>query len=210
MADQRYQVMVVELDDVKPRNESDLPNLLTLVTVSTPDERFARLVGPKPSPRWTKGHVVCLRSDLSLTKTYDNLDRAKKAERRLVDRLLREGYIVNKRASHRRVYVIELDSSHLAQPGKGYLYVGETSLSPTERFAKHKSDATNRSGQRIGSRFVRNHGIRLRPDLAPAGFFLSKTESEQAEADCRRRLEKLGYRCEGAHLAKQKKPDPTV
>ena len=36
MADQRYRVMVVELDDVKPRNESGLENLLTLVTVSTP------------------------------------------------------------------------------------------------------------------------------------------------------------------------------
>ena len=80
-------MLIVELDDVKPRNESDLPNLLTLVTVSTPDERFARLIGPKPTPRWTKGHVVCPRTDLSLTKTFDNYDRAKKAERRLIDRL---------------------------------------------------------------------------------------------------------------------------
>jgi len=205
MADQHYRVMVVELDDVKPRNESGLPNLLSLITVSTPKERFARLIGPKPSPRWTKGHVAGPRSDLSLNKTYDNYDRAKKAERRLVDRLLRQGYIVNKRVSHRRVYVVELDGSHLANSGKGYLYVGETSLSPAERFAKHKSDATNKSGQRIGSRFVRNHGVRLRPDLAPDGFFLTKAESEQAEAECRRRLEVAGYRCEGAHLAKQKK-----
>ena len=204
MADQHYRVMVVELDDVKPRNESGLPNLLSLITVSTPEERFARLIGPKPSPRWTKGHVVGPRSDLSLTKIYDNYDRAKKAERRLVDRLLRQGYIVNKRASHRRVYVIELDGSHLTKPGKGYLYVGETSLTPSERFAKHKDDARNKNGKRIGSRFVRKKGLRLRPDLAPTGFALTKAEAEQAEADCRRRLEKLGYRCEGAHLAKSK------
>ena len=205
MADQHYRIMVVELDDVKPRNESGLPNLLTLITVSTPEERFARLIGSKPSPRWAKGRVVGPRDDLSLTKTYDNYDDAKKAERGLADRLLRQGYIVNKRIGHRRVYVVELDGSHLAKPGKGYLYVGETSLSPTERFAKHKSDATNKSGKRIGSRFVRNHGVRLRPDLAPDGFFLTKAESEQAEAECRLRLEAAGYRCEGAHLAKQKK-----
>jgi hypothetical protein len=209
MADQRYRVMVVELDDVKPRNESGLENLLTLVTVSTPEERFARLVGPKPSPQWTKGHVVALRSDLSITKTYGSLDSAKKAERRLVDRLLRKGYIVNRRVGHRRVYVIELDSSHLAKPGKGYLYVGETSLTPSERFAKHKDDARNKNGKRIGSRFVRKKGLRLRPDLAPTGFALTKAEAEQAEADCRRRLEKLGYRCEGAHLAKHK-PNPVA
>ena len=208
MADQHYRIMVVELDDVKPRNESGLPNLLTLITVSTPEERFARLIGSKPSPRWAKGRVVGPRDDLSLTKTYDNYDDAKKAERGLADRLLRQGYIVNKRIGHRRVYVVELDGSHLAKPGKGYLYVGETSLSPTERFAKHKSDATNKSGKRIGSRFVRNHGVRLRPDLAPDGFFLTKAESEQAEAECRLRLEAAGYRCEGAHLAKEKKSKP--
>lgn len=203
MAAQRYRVFVVELDDVKPRNESGLPNLITLVTVSTPQERFARLIGPKPSPRWTKGHVVGPRPDLSLNKNYDNLDRAKSAERRLVDRLLRQGYVVNNRASHRRVYVVELDASHLAKAGKGYLYVGETSLTPDERLQKHLAGATNSRGKSISSRFVRHHGIRLRPDLAPDGFFLSKNESEQAEADCRRRLEAAGYRCEGAHLAKR-------
>ena len=115
---------------------------------------------------------------------------------------------MNNRASHRRVYVVELDGSHLAKPGKGYLYVGETSLTPDERLHKHLTGATNSGGKSISSRFVRNHGIRLRPDLAPDGYFLTKAESEQAEADCRRRLEAAGYRCEGAHLAKQKKSKP--
>ena len=137
MADQGYRVFVVELDDVKPRNESGLPNLLTLITVSTPEERFARLIGQKPSPRWTIGRVVGPRPDLSLTKTYEGLDRAKKAERRLVDRLLRQGYIVNNRASQRRVYVVELDDSHLAKPGKGVrqglcLYPGELLMAASE------------------------------------------------------------------------------
>ena len=194
MAD-TYSVIVVELDDVCPRNESGLPNLLTLVTLSSPASRFARLVGEKPSPRWTSGHVVSLRGDLGLTKTYDTSAKAKKAERRLIDRLLRQGFVVNRRTPHRRVYVVELDPTAVKDPGRGFVYVGETGKLPEQRLEVHLTGASKYS------RWVRKYGLRLRPDLAPSEFFLSVKESELAEAACRLRLEAEGYEVRGAHLA---------
>lgn len=194
-------MIVVELDDIQPRNESDLPNLLTVITVSTPEERFERLLSGKRTPTWAIGHIVTLRNDLSIQKRYPSIQRAKKAERRLVKRLLRQGFIVNNMSPHRRVYVIELDHSHLKDPGNGFLYVGETSKTPEERFQQHMTGARAENGHNISSRWVRKYGKRLRPDLAPTGFFLTTSESETAEANCRIALEQAGYIVKGAHTA---------
>lgn len=199
-----YSVGVLELDDVKPRNESQLPNVLTFTTTSSLTERFQRFVTGTRCPGWAKDHVVRLRPDLSINRRYHSLQRAKAAERRLVDRLLRQGYIVNRRTPHRRVYVIELDHSHLPSPGKGFLYVGETSHRPTDRFQQHLSGAVSKSGRRLSSRWVERYGTQLRPDLAPQGFFLTLEESEAAEANCRIELEQQGYIVKGAHTARQK------
>jgi hypothetical protein len=198
-----YSVFVVEIDDVCPRNESGLPNVITLVTVSSTAERYQRLASGRSGPEWVHSHLVGIRKDLSLTKTYETLNSAKKAERRLASRLMRQGFIVNRRTDHRRVYVIELDDSHLVRKGKGYLYIGETSETPEVRFQKHRDGAVNKHGGSIASRYVQQHGKRLRPDLAPKEFFLTKIESELAEAECRKKLEAQGYRCEGAHLVKR-------
>ena len=70
---------------------------------------------------------------------------------------------------HHRVYVIELAPQALAsrrmqvanpdhRPDRPALYVGQTGHTPEERFQKH------RSGVKANA-FVRDHGVRLRPDL---------------------------------------------
>ena len=64
--------------------------------------------------------------------------------------------------------------------------------------------AKSKKGQKLSSRWVLRHGKRLRPDLAPSGFFLTKEESEAAEAQCRLHLEEAGYIVKGAHTAKEK------
>jgi hypothetical protein len=166
-----------------PRNESGKPNLATFVTVGDPAKKFERLGPGASGPQWIRGHVMGLNSDLSLTKIYPTLQRARTAERRLISRLLREGYIVNKRAPHRRVYVVELDGSHLVTPGKGYLYVGETSKLPEVRLAEHLSGAVSSTGHSIASKVVKRYGRQLRPDLAPQEFYLTKAEAELAEAE---------------------------
>lgn len=72
-------------------------------------------------------------------------------------------------AHHHSVYVVELDPAVLKDrkfraankghdPKKPCLYVGSTGLAVEERFANHKRGYK-------ANRFVRRHGLRLRPDL---------------------------------------------
>jgi hypothetical protein len=56
------------------------------------------------------------------------------------------------------VYVIELDDSLRKGTTKPAVYVGQSAKSPEERFAQHLL------GERA-SRYVRDHGVRLRPRL---------------------------------------------
>ncbi|RYY48457.1 MAG: hypothetical protein EOO24_67440 [Comamonadaceae bacterium] len=73
------------------------------------------------------------------------------------------------RSGHHHVYVVQLDDRvwnsarfRRANPdhvlGKPFVYVGMTGLDPDVRFDKHKAGIQ-------ANTFVRDHGIRLRPDL---------------------------------------------
>lgn len=194
-----YRLIVVELDDIVARRRHDRPNLLVAVSASDLDDRFARLQTGKGRPRWSAGHVVALRKDLGGDRTYVDLPAARRAERVLVEKLLRRGHTVNRRSPQRCVYVVELDSSHLSEPGAGFVYVGETSRTPEERFLQHRSDARTAEGRRLAASVVAKYGVRLRPDLAPSEFYLSKKEAEAAEAACAIELEKRGFVVRGAH-----------
>lgn len=90
------------------------------------------------------------------------------------------------------VYVVELDPTDLANCGpKGAVYVGETGLTPQERFAKHKA------GGRTSVRIVFERGLRLRPDLAPDKAFDSRAAVLRAENRTAKKLRNRGYRVQG-------------
>ena len=70
---------------------------------------------------------------------------------------------------HHHVYVVELADAVWNEPsfrranpdyrlGKPFVYVGMTGLDPDLRFDKHKADIQ-------ANRFVRDYGLRLRPEL---------------------------------------------
>ena len=70
---------------------------------------------------------------------------------------------------HHHVYVVELSDRVWNEPsfrranpdhqlGKPFVYVGMTGLDPDLRFDKHKAGIQ-------ANRFVRDYGLRLRPDL---------------------------------------------
>jgi len=75
------------------------------------------------------------------------------------------------------VYVVELskkvwtDSARFRQANPQYnpvlecLYVGMTSLTPIQRFQKHKQGYINKKGIKISSYFVEKYGLYLRPSL---------------------------------------------
>jgi hypothetical protein len=84
------------------------------------------------------------------------------------------------------VYVVELDPA-ASSTGGPCVYVGETALTPDERFKRHLA------GHRA-SRVVTRYGTRLRPDLADGiGPFPSKEDALQAERALAHALRARGF-----------------
>jgi hypothetical protein len=93
------------------------------------------------------------------------------------------------------VYVIELDAEVCAERsfwckgrrcGRTPVYVGQTALTPEERFANHLAG-------RRASRRVRRHGRRLRSDLMLSRELATRSEAESAEAALAEQLADAGY-----------------
>jgi hypothetical protein len=93
-----------------------------------------------------------------------------------------------------RVYVVELaDPAGRGRRGRPCLYVGQTTVTPAERFAQHKA------GHKA-SRVVRRHGLRLRPDLYEGLPLLASREAALVlEARVAAELRGRGYRVFGGH-----------
>lgn len=189
--------MVVELDDVVPRRDSRLPNLLVAKTVSPPKKRFKDIQRSKKT-HWYTSHVVKLRLDLATSKTYESGEEAELACSELAKKLNSEGYTANRSTDVWTVYVIELDSSAVKDPGKGYVYVGETSRTAEERFKQHIEGARNKHG-RLYSQVVNRHGVKLRPDLAPREKFFDQASAKRGERERFELLKTQGFNVKGGH-----------
>ena len=80
-----------------------------------------------------------------------------------------------------------------------WIYVGETSIDPEDRFEQHKSGARNGKGP-LFSKVVRDHGIDLRRDLyehLPPLY--TAASAKVAERKLAERLATLGYSVRGGH-----------
>lgn len=84
------------------------------------------------------------------------------------------------------VYVVELDLPRS-------LYVGSTAHAPSSRMLRHLQG-------RKASRYVREHGVRLRPDLTMgrAGPYATRSEARRWERKLAYELEMRGYTVYGA------------
>ncbi len=194
---QKYWIIVIELDDVVPRRDPQKPNLYVAKTVTPPDSRFGTIQRSK-KPHWYSKHVVGLRQDLSSNATHSSSESASKACKQLIQKLMREGYTVNRNTQVWTVYVIELDETAVSNPGKGYVYVGETSKTPEVRFNQHRNGVRNKHG-RLFAGVVRQHGVKLRPDLAPRKAFFDKASAKRGEREHFQLLKKKGYNVRGGH-----------
>jgi hypothetical protein len=136
---------VVELDDVVPRRDPDKPNLYVGLTIEEPATRFERLkIGHGPA--WLQGHLVGLRDDLTSGPIFSR-DEAKRECRAAIRCLKSEGYTVNRDPRVWTVYVIEMDAKGCQDPGKGFVYVGESSKTPEARFKEHIKGRRNKRGR---------------------------------------------------------------
>jgi len=73
------------------------------------------------------------------------------------------------------------------------LYVGMTSLSPEERFKKHKTGARSMKGFKISSKYVEKFGLYLRPGLYRDLNPLTKAEAVKMEEELALDLRRKGY-----------------
>jgi len=98
---------------------------------------------------------------------------------------------------HHHVYVVELDpkvasvrrfreANPAYQDGRMCFYVGMTGLTPEERFRNHKQGHKD-------SRFVREFGIRLLPELYEKLNPLSYAEAVKKEEDLARALRRRRF-----------------
>lgn len=192
-----YRIIVIELGDVVERRDPKKPNLYVTKTVSSPEDRFAMIQYGKKK-HWYTGHVKRLRSDLAPSKTYKSSEDAKTALTKLKQKLMSEGFTVNRDTTVWTVYVIELDKAAVSDPGKGYVYVGETRRTPEERFKQHLGSARNKRGP-LSARAPRRHGVKLRPDLAPREKYFDQASAKRAEKEHYELLKSKGFKVEGGH-----------
>jgi hypothetical protein len=192
----RNWVLVVELDDIVPRRDLDKSNLYVGLTIEEPAVRYERLkMGYGPA--WLQGHLVRLRGDL-VSGPFLSRDDARLECRMAIRCLKSEGYTVNRDTRVWTVYVIEMDPKGCKDPGKGFVYVGETSKTPEARYTEHIKGKRNKCG-RLYSRSVRKYGTRLRMDLAPEIRYFDGASSKAAEKRWARKLKDEGYKVVGGH-----------
>lgn len=200
--DSRHRVFVVELDDgFGPRRRPDRPNVFVGITTREPAEHLERIRSGSKRHRAVRDHGVRLREDLSRNYLPTTEADARRQKRKLVEKLMRKGFTVNGDTRVWTLYVIELHDAvgpraDLALP---WVYVGETSLTPEERFDQHMKMATNNRDP-LYSRVVAKHGVRLRPDLyADEPTRYTSQDAKIAEALLGERLAARGYSVKGAH-----------
>jgi hypothetical protein len=94
-----------------------------------------------------------------------------------------------------RIYVVELADAagRRRRRDRACVYVGQTVVTPEERFAQHKAGHKS-------SRVVRRHGVQLRPDLYEGLPLLASREAALVlEARVAAELRSRGYRVFGGH-----------
>lgn len=131
----------------------------------------------------------------------DLLDKALTALR---EKLRCQGFTVDGVKDIYSLYVIELDDTHIAKKPdgyRGYVYVGQTVLSPDERAHKHELGPQYPWKKKPKhSRPAHNHFRRPAPELLPPKFrkkLLCRSAALRAERDLRLYFESKGYEVEG-------------
>lgn len=197
-ANNAHGVVVIELDDVVPRIREDRPNLLVRATTRTGGQLLEGLRAGRYRPTWARGHAMRVRADLG---GADKLDRDTANQQRddLVRKLRQKGFTVNRNTTAYRTYVINLHNPQLADPGEGYVYVGQTSKTPEQRLAEHLTGARSNKDINLASKVVQRFGKDLNYSLMPERIYLNKRQAEKAERRLAERLRAEGYVVEGGH-----------
>lgn len=195
----KYNLVVLEIDDIVKRRNPTLPNLYVAI-IDQSLTRYSSRLTEQRFPKWVAGSIRCVRDDLSKALDTSRKFVAEAEKKSLISRLSAQGYTVNRDERVWTVYVVELDNTGIADADIGYVYVGQTSLTPEQRVQQHLAGSRTRDGKAsLSVKVVRERFVRLRMDLAPREKQYSDWASRAAEEQCAQRLRKLGYLVAGGH-----------
>jgi hypothetical protein len=195
-----WRIIAIELDPVMPRRAPELPHLYIGLTKLALEERLAELktgVGPKE----LTGTYLQLRQDiLETSEDFSYAKNAKSALKREKNRLARLGYALNGISTVWQTYVVDLDPTGMTEVGKGYVYVGQTSHTPEERYAIHKGPKPVTPAKDLRSKVVSKRGVglnyKLMKQLTPASPVFTQVDAIRLEKTWAKKLHKMGYRVE--------------
>ena len=120
-------------------------------------------------------------------RVFSRRASAKKAVRKICNKLRHQGFVVNPWEPVYSLYVIELKRKEGDRSRKPLVYVGETSIKVEQRYAQHLA------GGRLASSKVTGRAIRLRPDLVPPANLSNRKASVAAETHLGKKLMEEGY-----------------
>jgi len=193
-------IFIAELDATMPRRNPLLPHLYVANTVDNPEERLAQLLKDK-GPDYVRGKIVQLRPDLNPfhSPATDEREAALRLNN-LKQTLTKNGYAINGIATVWHTYVVDLDPTGMTEVGKGYLYVGQTSHTPEERYAIHKGPKPEAPAKDLRSKVVAKRGLCLNyglmTKLTPSSPVYTQQDALALEKKWAKKLHKMGYRVE--------------
>ena len=186
-------------------HDPDRPQLLLGSARDNPIQRMEKLAdGSLDHSKFAQTYGIEPRMDLLETlpaeigalESYRKKDDASKVRAQVRDHLLDQGYVVADARTDEvyTIYIINLVDDSVSDPSPGkWVYVGETSKTPEERFDEHKNGIKD-------NKAAREHGRDLNYDLmkdVPQVRF--RQDSQWLEADTGEKLRSRGYVVEGAH-----------
>ena len=132
--------------------------------------------------------------DSKTIKRHTKREGALARQDRLVNEYRDEGWTVTNRDAPQKhsVYVVELIDTSKPDNEVSY-YVGQTSLTPTQRFERHKE------GGVLANKKVEKYGTRLRQDFVGDTELMSELESLRLERQLAEKLKSQGHRVYGGH-----------
>jgi len=154
--------------------------------------KFAQTYGIEPR----MDLLETLPAEIGALESYRKKDDASKVRAQVRDHLLDQGYVVADARTDEvyTIYIINLVDESGSDPAPDkWVYVGETSKTPEERFDEHKNGTRD-------NKAAREHGRDLNYDLMkgiPQVRF--RQDSKWLEADTGEKLRDGGYVVEGAH-----------
>ena len=186
-------------------HDPDRPQLLLGSARDNPIQRMEKLAdGSLDHSKFAQAYGIEPRMDLLETlpaeigalEAYRKKDDASKVRSQVRDHLLDQGYVVADARTDEvyTIYIINLVDDSVSDPSPGkWVYVGETSKTPEERFDEHKNGTRD-------NKDARDHGRDLNYDLMkgiPQVRF--RQDSKWLEAQTGEELRSRGYVVEGAH-----------